>query len=106
MKIKKITVVFLILFFLPAWLMSQNENVDLSMIYKIKQEGLKNSGIEDLAFWLTDFVGPRLTASTDTTVEMNGQKRKWKNWAFRMSELKLPGISAVVAGIILKPMQR
>ncbi len=52
------------LFLLPILLLSQSENVDLAMIYKIKQEGLKNSSIEDLAFWLTDFVGPRLTGST------------------------------------------
>jgi carboxypeptidase Q len=64
MKIKKISITFLIIFFLPALLMSQSENVDLNMIYKIKQEGLKNSSIEDFAFWLTDYIGPRLTAST------------------------------------------
>ena len=50
--------------FMPLWLMSQSENVDLGMIYKIKQEGLKNSSIEDLAFWMTDYIGPRLTGST------------------------------------------
>ena len=54
MKLKKISVVFLLLGILPLWLMSQNENIDLSMIYKIKQEGLRNSSIEDLAFWLTE----------------------------------------------------
>ncbi|HEX7494250.1 MAG TPA: hypothetical protein VF346_08520, partial [Bacteroidales bacterium] len=64
MKIKKTSIALFILFLLPTWLLSQSDNVDLSMIYKIKQEGLKNSSIEDLAFWLTDFVGPRLTAST------------------------------------------
>ena len=83
MKIKKITVVFLILFFLPAWLMSQNENVDLSMIYKIKQEGLKNSGIEDLAFWLTDFVGPRLTASTGYNRGNEWAKKKMEELGFQ-----------------------
>ena len=56
MKIKKISVISVFLLFLPLWLMSQSENVDLSMIYKIKQEGLRNSAIEDLAFWLTDYV--------------------------------------------------
>jgi len=83
MKIKKITVAFLILFFLPAWLMSQNENVDLSMIYKIKQEGLKNSGIEDLAFWLTDFVGPRLTASTGYNRGNEWAKKKMEELGFK-----------------------
>ena len=64
MKIKKISIGLFFVLFMPAWLMSQSENVDLSMIYKIKQEGFKNSKVEDIAFWLTDFIGPRLTAST------------------------------------------
>ncbi len=49
----------------PQSLFAQSENVDLEMVYKIKQEGLKNSKIEDLSFWMTDFTGPRLTASKD-----------------------------------------
>lgn len=61
---KKFSTSIMLFLFLPLWLLSQTENVDLNMVYKIKQEGLKNSKIEDLAFWLTDYVGPRLTAST------------------------------------------
>jgi len=64
MKMKKFSTTLMLFLFLPLWLLSQTENVDLNMVYKIKQEGLKNSKIEDLAFWLTDYVGPRLTAST------------------------------------------
>ncbi|MCX6321400.1 MAG: M20/M25/M40 family metallo-hydrolase [Bacteroidia bacterium] len=83
MKIKKISTAFLFLFFLPLWLMSQSENVDLSMIYKIKQEGLKNSSIEDLAFWLTDFVGPRLTASTGNNRGNEWAKKKMEEFGFQ-----------------------
>ena len=64
MKPSKISAAFWFLLIVPLLSISQNENTDLSMIYRIKQEGLKNSSIEDLAFWLTDFVGPRLTGST------------------------------------------
>lgn len=39
------------------------EAIDLEVIHKIRQEGLKNSNIEELAFQLTDAVGPRLTNS-------------------------------------------
>ena len=83
MKMKKISTGVLFLFFLPLWLMSQNENVDLAMIYKIKQEGLKNSSIEDLAFWLTDFVGPRLTASTGYTRGNEWAKKKMEEFGFQ-----------------------
>lgn len=79
MKIKKTAIALSILLFLPTWLMSQSENVDLAMIYKIKQEGLKNSSVEDLAFWLTDFVGPRLTASTGYTHGLEWAKKKMED---------------------------
>jgi len=78
---KKITTSIMLLLFLPLWLMSQ-ENVDLGMIYKIKQEGLKNSGIEDLAFWLTDFVGPRLTASSGNNRGNEWAKKKMEEFGF------------------------
>ena len=83
MKIKKISIALFMLFLLPTWLLSQSENVDLSMIYKIKQEGLKNSSIEDLAFWLTDFVGPRLTASTGYNRGNEWAKKKMEELGFQ-----------------------
>ena len=83
MKLKKIPIGLLLLFLLPAGLMSQTENVDLSMIYKIKQEGLKNSKIEDLAFWLTDFVGPRLTGSTGNLRGNEWAKKKMEELGFQ-----------------------
>jgi hypothetical protein len=81
----KILTVFNILFSLPFLSLSQNENVDLGMVYKIKQEGLKNSGIEDMAFWLTDFVGPRLTGSTG-----NNRGNEWAKK--KMEELGLQNV--------------
>lgn len=83
MKTKKISAAILFLFFLPVWLMSQSENVDLSMIYKIKQEGLKNSSIEELAFGLTDFVGPRLTGSTGNNRGNEWAKKKMEELGFQ-----------------------
>ena len=49
---------------MTSWIIAQTEKVDLEMVYKIKQEGMNNSQVEDLAFWMTDYVGPRLTGST------------------------------------------
>lgn len=42
---------------------AQTESLNLEMIYKIKQEGKTHSQIEEYSFWMTDFLGPRLTAS-------------------------------------------
>ena len=55
---------FLIVFFLlPVFVLAQTEPVDLEMIYKIKQFEKSRSQIEDISFWMTDYLGPRLTAS-------------------------------------------
>jgi carboxypeptidase Q len=73
----------LFLLLLPLLASSQSENVDLSMIYKIKQEGLKNSSIEDLAFGLTDMTGPRLTCSTGYKNGLEWAKNKMEELGFQ-----------------------
>ncbi len=78
---KKISAFILFLLFVPICLMSQ-ENVDLSMVYKIKQEGLKNSSIEEMAFGLTDLTGPRLTGSTGNTRGNEWAKKKMEEFGF------------------------
>jgi carboxypeptidase Q len=80
---KKISASIMILFFLPLWLMSQSDIVDLGMIYKIKQEGLKNSKMEDLAFWFTDYAGPRLTGSTGGNKANELAKKKMEELGFQ-----------------------
>ena len=67
MIIKRLFTGAMLLMIFPAMLLAQTEKVDLSMVYKIKQEGTRNSAIEDLAFGLTDLSGPRLTGSTGGT---------------------------------------
>jgi len=71
------------LLLMPGILISQSEKVDLNMIYKIKQEGLKNSAIEELAFGLTDFTGPRLTGSTGSTRGYEWAKKKMEEFGFQ-----------------------
>lgn len=50
--------------FIPVMLLAQKENLDLGMVYKIKQEGSRGNTLEEMAYGLTDFAGPRLTGST------------------------------------------
>jgi carboxypeptidase Q len=76
MKIKNLYIGLFLFMFLPALLSAQKENVDLGMVYKIKQEGQRNSAIEDMAFWLDDFIGPRLTGSTGNTHGNEWAKKK------------------------------
>jgi carboxypeptidase Q len=83
MKLKNLSPLLLLLFLLPAQIKAQNDKVDLSMIYKIKQEGLKNSSIEDLIFGLTDLTGPRLTCSTGFTKGLEWAKKKMEELGFQ-----------------------
>lgn len=95
MKAKYLLLTLLLLFILPENIFAQDEPVDLKMIYKIKQEGFKNSDIEELSFWMTDFVGPRLTASRG--------KQKANEWASkRMKEYGLENVRIEVA----RPFER
>ena len=97
MRIRNLTTAVLITFLLPAVLLSQSENVDLGMIYKIKQEGLKYSQIEELAFGLTDLTGPRLTGSTGQARGNEWAKKKMEELGFQnvrieaASEFDKPG---------------
>ena len=71
--------------------MSQSENVDLTMIYKIKQEGLKNSSIEELAFGLTDLTGPRLTCSAGNMRGNEWAKKKMEELGFQNVRIEAAG---------------
>jgi hypothetical protein len=63
MKTKLFLTAILLALLFPLNSIAQDETLDLEMIYKIKQEGKSNSQIEELSFWMTDYLGPRLSAS-------------------------------------------
>ena len=83
MKTGKLSITFILMLFVPLWLYSQAENVDLTMIYKIKQEGNQNSKMEELASGMTDFVGPRLTGSTGSARGNEWAKKKMEEFGFQ-----------------------
>jgi len=83
MKVRRILFTLAFILIIPAVLISQTEKVDLSMIYKIKQEGTRNSQIEELAFWMTDFVGPRLTGSVGGNQANEWAKKKMEEFGFQ-----------------------
>lgn len=63
MKNRNLLFILALFLFTPLFIGAQTVPVDLEMVYKIKQEGKLNSKIEDFSFWMTDFAGPRLSAS-------------------------------------------
>ncbi|MDP4223529.1 MAG: M20/M25/M40 family metallo-hydrolase [Bacteroidota bacterium] len=83
MKIKISLISAFLLMFFPAILLPQTEKIDLSMIYKIKQEGMRNSSIEELAYGLTDFSGPRLTGSSGNARGNEWAKKKMEELGFQ-----------------------
>ena len=63
----------------------QNTQIDYNALYKIKDEGLKNSQVMDIAWNLTDRIGPRLTGS-------EGLKRAYDWTAAQMKEWGLSNV--------------
>lgn len=83
MKTKTGLISIILLISLCAVISAQSDKVDINMIYKIKQEGLKNSNIEELAFGLTDLSGPRLTGSTGGARANEWAKKKMEELGFQ-----------------------
>ena len=50
---------FILFFFIPFFAIGQSENIDQSVMTKIRNEGLQNSKVMDIAFQITEVCGPR-----------------------------------------------
>ena len=59
------------------------ERVDLSMIQRIRAEGLNNSKIEELAGHLNDVIGPRLTGSTGMKNANQWTAQQFTQWGLQ-----------------------
>ncbi len=53
------------------------------MVYKIKREGLSNSTVRDLSYYLTDYLGPRLSGSSNLRRARNWSAEKFKEWGLQ-----------------------
>jgi carboxypeptidase Q len=63
------------------------EKIDLEMMYKIKSEGIGNSQIQNLSFHLTDYLGPRLSGSTNLRNARVWTAEKFNEWG--LSNVKI-----------------
>jgi hypothetical protein len=57
-----------------------SENVDLDAVYRIKDEGLQRSKVMEIASYLTDVYGPRLTGSPNVRAAADWTERSMKEW--------------------------
>lgn len=84
---RKIAVCALALFIINASGFAQ-EKIDPVIIEKIKNEGLKNSKVMDIAFQLTDVNGPRLTGSPGLTNAGNWALKEMASWGVTGGKLE------------------
>lgn len=78
---------FLLLFLLPVFLFAQTENIDQGIMNKIRNEGLQNSKVMDIAFHLTELSGPRVTNSPGFMRAANYAKDQLSQWGLKDSKL-------------------
>lgn len=78
---------FFILFVLPVFLFAQSETIDQAVMSKIRNEGLQNSKVMDIAFHLTDASGPRVTNSPGFMRAANYAKDQLTQWGLQNSKL-------------------
>ncbi len=84
------TALMLGLFLAPAFA-RQNANVDYESVYKIKDEGFNNSEVMDIAWNLTDRIGPRLTGSTGLKNAYDWTSATMKEWGLKNVKIEAWG---------------
>jgi hypothetical protein len=66
----------------------QTEPVDLQAIYKIKEEGLQRSKVMQIASYLTDVYGPRLTGSPEIRRAGEWAVKEMQSWGLANARLE------------------
>jgi carboxypeptidase Q len=64
------------------------ENVDLNMMMRIRDEGFTNSKVMDLAGYLCDVVGPRLTGSPNSKKAHEWTRQQLETWGLANAHLE------------------
>ena len=67
---------------------AQEEKLDMEMVNKIRKEGLENSKVMEIAMYLTDVNGPRLTASPGYMRAATWAKNKLTEWGLSNANLE------------------
>jgi carboxypeptidase Q len=79
--------IILFAFSFPLAVLAGSEPVDIDMVSRIRQEGLENSRISEISFYLTDVIGPRLSGSTGLTNAYFWTSRQMKKWGLSNVEI-------------------
>jgi hypothetical protein len=73
---------------LPALPARAEEPVDLSMMTRIRDEGLRHSQVMDTLFNLTDVIGPRLTGSPQLKEANEWTRQRFASWGLANAHLE------------------
>jgi carboxypeptidase Q len=76
---------------LAGKLFAQQENLDMNMMSKIREEGLNHSQVMEIVFNLTDANGPRLMQSPGYFRAANWAKTKLASWGLENANLEAWG---------------
>ncbi|HEY2350786.1 MAG TPA: hypothetical protein VGH64_17320, partial [Puia sp.] len=76
---------------LSTGVFAQTENLDLSMMAKIRDEGMNRSQVMEIVFNLTDANGPRLMESPGYFKAANWAKTKFAYWGLVNANLEAWG---------------
>ncbi len=79
------------LLMLAGGVFAQNENLDTSMMAKIRDEGMNHSQVMEIVFNLTDANGPRLMQSPGYFKAANWAKTKLASWGLVNANLEAWG---------------
>jgi len=85
---KGIVVLFLLL---AGGLFAQKENLDMTMLAKIRDEGMNRSQVMEIVFNLTDANGPRLMQSPGYFKAANWAKTALASWGLENADLEAWG---------------
>jgi len=75
-------------FVVPPLAGQSQEPVDLQAIYKIKEEGLQRSKVMEIASYLTDVYGPRLTGSPNIRTAGEWAVKEMQSWGLANAKLE------------------
>lgn len=93
-SLRSLAAVLLLSLLLPA--PAQEVAVDLGVVYKIRQEGQRNSDIDTLAYLLTDLAGPRLTGSAG--IDRANEIAKKRLEKYGLSNVRIESVSELPRG--------
>lgn len=77
------TILLAMVLLTTAALVAAEEPVDLDAITKIRNEGFRDSDVMDLAWHLTEAVGPRLTGSPQSLAAHEWARKTFEEWGLK-----------------------